>query len=214
MPLDRPDDEQQQGDQRDEQRHRRGWDVRDADVHATYATARARNGARAVVTEGQTNAARLEWAAFGSGLLARRRSRAARSAGAGRRAAACGARRRGACPTRQDAPPAPALLVPPVPLELDAPPERSASWTTSSTSPVAGAVEDEEDEPPGTMIVSFSFVTVEVGGLPLGTGTTAVVSLRSQAERARGPRQNQQIAAMSHIHALFSSDIRCRCNSG
>ena len=47
-------------------------------------------------------------------------------------------------------------------------------------------VDDEEDEPPGTTIVSFSLVTVLVdeGDEPPGTTT---VSLRSQAESARAP---------------------------
>lgn len=78
----------------------------------------------------------------------------------------------------EDEPLAPELLVPPVaesgPLddELEEPDG-------------AGAVAEDDEEPPGTMIVSFSLVTVEVGGAP--PGTTAVVSLRSHAERAKAP---------------------------
>ena len=84
-------------------------------------------------------------------------------------------------PLDDAAPPLPELLVPPVPapgplLEELADPG------------VLGAVVDEEDDdPPGTMIVSFSFVTVEVGPLGAAPGTTVVVSLRSHAERARAP---------------------------
>jgi hypothetical protein len=84
----------------------------------------------------------------------------------------------------EDAPPA-ALLVPPV-----APEDVSGALDEAELEePGAGttAVVEDDDEPPGTTIVSFSLVTVEVGGLPLGAGTTAVVSLRSHAERARAP---------------------------
>jgi hypothetical protein len=82
----------------------------------------------------------------------------------------------------EDAPPA-ALLVPPVAPgpELDESGELDEAELEEPGDDGAVAV-DEEDEPPGTMTVSFSFVTVEVGPPP---GTTAVVSLRSQAERAR-----------------------------
>lgn len=72
------------------------------------------------------------------------------------------------------APPLPELLVPPVALLL-------------LESGVLGAVlEDDEDEPPGTMTVSFSFVTDEVGA-GLLPGTTVVVVSFSQPARASAP---------------------------
>jgi hypothetical protein len=49
---------------------------------------------------------------------------------------------------------------------------------------------DDEEEPPGTTTVSFSFVVELVLDEPLGAvppGTTVVVSLRSQADSARAP---------------------------
>jgi hypothetical protein len=80
-------------------------------------------------------------------------------------------------PLEEAAPPLPELLVPPVESVLE----------ELEDPGVLGVVDDEDDEPPGTMIVSFSFVTVEVGGLAVPPGTTVVVSLRSQAESARAP---------------------------
>ena len=56
----------------------------------------------------------------------------------------------------------------------------------------AGAVDDEEDEPPGTMTVSFSFVVVEVDGPGLPPGTTVVVSFFSQPERASAPNNTNR----------------------
>lgn len=83
-------------------------------------------------------------------------------------------------------PPAPELLVPPVPPGLELADESGVLDEAELDELGAGAVAvDEEDEPPGTTIVSFSFVTVEVGGLP--PGITVVVSLRSHAERASAP---------------------------
>ena len=83
-------------------------------------------------------------------------------------------------------PPEPELLVPPVPPGLELADESGVLEDAELDELGAGAVAvDEEDEPPGTTIVSFSFVTVEVGGLP--PGTTVVVSLRSHAERASAP---------------------------
>ena len=79
--------------------------------------------------------------------------------------------------------------VPPVPLglelELDAlPGELGVLDELELEEPGAGTiVVEDDDEPPGTTIVSFSFVTVLVPP----PGTTAVVSLRSHAERARAP---------------------------
>ena len=93
-----------------------------------------------------------------------------------------------------DPPPAPPdddaapPLVPPVPLlaspeelELEAPGELGA-----------GALDDEEDDPPGTTTVSFSFVVVEVDPVGLPPGTTVVVSLRSQPESARAPSKTNR----------------------
>lgn len=86
----------------------------------------------------------------------------------------------------EDAPPAPELLVPPVPPGLELADESGVLDEAELEELGAGAVAvDEEDEPPGTTIVSFSFVTLETGGLP--PGTTVVVSSRSHAERARAP---------------------------
>ena len=74
-------------------------------------------------------------------------------------------------------PPLPELLVPPVApglLSLDEEPG------------ALGAVAvDEDDEPPGTITVSFSFVTVEVG--PGAAPGITTVSFFSQAESARAP---------------------------
>jgi len=71
-------------------------------------------------------------------------------------------------------PPVPLLDMPPVPpvLELEELPGE------------LGALEvvEEDDDPPGTTMVSFSFVTLLVGGEP--PGTTVVVSFRSQAPNA------------------------------
>jgi hypothetical protein len=72
-----------------------------------------------------------------------------------------------------EVPPAPGLLVPPVPLEAEPP-------------GVVVVVVDDEDEPPGTTTVSFSFVVVEAVG-PDPPGTTVVVSLRSHPESASAP---------------------------
>ena len=70
------------------------------------------------------------------------------------------------------APPLPELLVPPVPLLL--------------LGALGVVLEDDEDEPPGTITVSFSFVTDEVGD-GLLPGTTVVVVSFSQPARASAP---------------------------
>lgn len=96
-------------------------------------------------------------------------------------------------PLDDDAPPAPELLVPPMPLGLElAPPGELGELDDELDEPGAGAVvvDEEEDDPPGTTIVSFSLVTVLVGGLP--PGITVVVSLRSHAERARAPAKTNR----------------------
>jgi hypothetical protein len=85
-------------------------------------------------------------------------------------------------------PPAPELLVPPVPPGLELADESGVLDEAELEELGSGAVavvDEEEDEPPGTTIVSFSFVTLETGGLP--PGITVVVSLRSHAERASAP---------------------------
>jgi hypothetical protein len=87
-------------------------------------------------------------------------------------------------PVEEAAPPLPAPAVAPAPVSL--------LEELAEPEGAAGALEDEEDDPPGTMIVSFSFVVVVDVADPLGAallppGTTVVVSLRSQAERARAP---------------------------
>ena len=94
-------------------------------------------------------------------------------------------------PLEAAAPPAPELLVPPVPLglelELDA--LSGVLDELELEEPGAGTtVVEDDDEPPGTTIVSFSFVTVLVPP----PGTTAVVSLRSHAERARAPAKTNR----------------------
>ena len=71
------------------------------------------------------------------------------------------------------APPLPGLLVPPVALLLE-------------SGALGVVLEDDEDEPPGTTMVSFSFVTDEVGA-GLLPGTTVVVVSFSQPARASAP---------------------------
>ena len=86
-------------------------------------------------------------------------------------------------PDEDAAPPLPELLVPPVapalPLSDEAALEPEGALG-------AVVVDDDDDEPPGTTIVSFSFVTDEVGA-GLLPGTTVVVDSRSQPARARAP---------------------------
>lgn len=52
-------------------------------------------------------------------------------------------------------------------------------------------VVEDEDDPPGTMTVSFSFVVVDDIGAEL-PGTTVVVSFFSQAERASVPTRTNR----------------------
>lgn len=73
-------------------------------------------------------------------------------------------------------PPLPELLVPPV-----APVLLSLEEEPGELGAVAV---EEDDEPPGTITVSFSFVTVDDGPGVLGM---TVVSFFSQAESARAP---------------------------
>jgi hypothetical protein len=75
------------------------------------------------------------------------------------------------------APPLPVLLVPPV-----APVLLSLEEEPGELGAVAV---DEDDEPPGTITVSFSLVTVEVG--PGAAPGITTVSLRSHAESANAP---------------------------
>jgi hypothetical protein len=80
------------------------------------------------------------------------------------------------------APPLPELLVPPVAPALPV----SVEAELDEPGELGAVAVDEDDDPPGTTIVSFSFVTVEVGP-GAAPGTTVVVSLRSQAESAKAP---------------------------
>ena len=78
-------------------------------------------------------------------------------------------------------------------------------------------LEDDEDEPPGTTIVS-RFSVVEDDADPLGAaapppGTTVVVSFRSHAENARAlTRITTQLP--SFMSTLFSSEFVAGCNTG
>jgi len=90
-------------------------------------------------------------------------------------------------PLDDAAPPLPELLVPPVA------PEVPESVLEELLEPgELGALLDDDEEPPGTTMVSRSLV-VDEDADPLGLvlvlppGITVVVSLRSQAERARAP---------------------------
>jgi len=80
-------------------------------------------------------------------------------------------------PLEEAAPPLPELLVPPV-----APVLLSLGEAPGELGAVAV---DEDDEPPGIITVSFSFVTVEVG--PGAAPGITTVSLRSHAESANAP---------------------------
>ncbi|MGZ8231034.1 MAG: hypothetical protein ACXW2A_13710 [Burkholderiales bacterium] len=84
----------------------------------------------------------------------------------------------------EDEAPSPELLVPPIPpgLELLLELEPGA----------LGAVLEDDEEPPGTMIVSFSFVVDDEAAGALPPGTTVVVSLRSQADSANAPTTNNR----------------------
>jgi hypothetical protein len=78
----------------------------------------------------------------------------------------------------------------PPPEVLDEPPVPALELESEGE---LGAVEDEDEEPPGTTTVSFSFVVVLLVEDPLGEvvvdppGTTVVVSLRSHADSANAP---------------------------
>jgi hypothetical protein len=76
--------------------------------------------------------------------------------------------------------------IPPLDEELPVPLELEVSGELGAV-----AVDDDED-PPGTTTVSFSFVVLDelaepVGAVLLPPGTTVVDSLRSQADRAKAP---------------------------
>jgi hypothetical protein len=101
-------------------------------------------------------------------------------------------------PLEDAAPPLPELLVPPVASVLE---------ELDDPGVLGVVVADEDDEPPGTMIVSFSFVTVE-DGPGAAPGTTVVVSLRSQAERAKAPIRTNRYP-LRFMSTLLSSNVRC-----
>jgi hypothetical protein len=91
-------------------------------------------------------------------------------------------------PLLDDAAPPLVPLVPPVPLlvspdelELEDPGELGA-----------GALDEEDEDPPGTTTVSFSFVVVVVDPVGLPPGTTVVVSFFSQPESARAPSKTNR----------------------
>lgn len=90
-------------------------------------------------------------------------------------------------PLVEAAPPLPELLVPPLPLVPASGPELELDEEPGEL----GVVLEDDDEPPGTMTVSFSFVTVvvELGAeLPLG-GITVVVSFFSHPDTAKAPNK-------------------------
>jgi hypothetical protein len=84
----------------------------------------------------------------------------------------------------EDEAPSPELLVPPTPpgLELLLELEPGA----------LGALLEDDEEPPGMTIVSFSFVVDDEAAGPLPPGTTVVVSLRSHADSASAPTTNNR----------------------
>jgi len=86
-------------------------------------------------------------------------------------------------PEDDAAPPLPELLVPPVAPALPLSEEAELEGELEGLGVVLA---DEDDEPPGTTTVSFSFVTDEVGP-GLLPGTTVVVDSFSQPARARAP---------------------------
>jgi hypothetical protein len=86
-------------------------------------------------------------------------------------------------------------------LELDDPGELGA------------AVDEDDDEPPGTTTVSRSFVVELVLAEPLGAvlvppGTTVVVSLRSQADKASRAPARTTTYPLRFIFTLLSSEDR------
>ena len=110
-------------------------------------------------------------------------------------------------PLEEAAPPAPELLVPPVAPAL---PE-SVLDEAEEPLGVLGALLEEDEEPPGTTIVSF---VVEEDEEPLGAallppGTTVVVSFFSQAERARAPIRTNRYP-LRFMSTRLSFKIRCK----
>ena len=98
-------------------------------------------------------------------------------------------------PGEEDAaPPAPELLVPPVAPAPAVPPVVELEADPGELGAVV--VLEDEDEPPGTTTVSFSFVVVDEVADPLAPvpppGTTVVVSLRSQPESANAPNSTNR----------------------
>lgn len=104
-------------------------------------------------------------------------------------------------------PPVPDDVVAPVP-DVDALPVPAVAEVSA-----AGAVLEDDDEAPGTTIVSFSFVTVDVavagaGAEPLGT---TVVSFFSHAVSASAP-MTANAHPLSFMSTLLSS-MGCESNT-
>lgn len=114
-------------------------------------------------------------------------------------------------PLEEAAPPLPELLVPPIA------PALPVSLLEELEEPgAAGALLEEDEEPPGTTIVSFSFVVEDEDdplGLALPPGTTVVVSLRSQAERARAPIRTNKYP-LRFMSTRLSFRFIAKCNTG
>ena len=118
-----------------------------------------------------------------------------------------------AAPPEVLAPPAPELAVPPVAelpvsVELAAPPGE-----------LGAVLAEDEDEPPGITIVSFSFVVVvdeeaEPLGVAVPPGTTVVVSLRSHAERANAPNKIKRYLLRFMSTLVSPLTFVAKCNTG
>lgn len=77
-----------------------------------------------------------------------------------------------------------------------------------------GAAEDDEEEPPGTMTVSFSRVVVvldPLGAAVLPPGMTVVVSFFSQADSASAPSTTNRYPLRFMFTLLSSEKIIAKC---
>lgn len=89
-------------------------------------------------------------------------------------------------PLLDEEPPDEELPIPPP----DVPPVPGLELELAESAGELGEVDDDADEPPGTITVSFSRVVVEVeplGAAVLPPGITVVVSFFSQADSANAP---------------------------